>query len=133
MSKVNGNNVGIYVDNVLIGCLTSNNVDLAVELIDATCKDNDGARAVLPGGVSGSVPFSGIFETTSTYGLDELVALLLAKTRVGVKQAVSGSGGLYIQGYAYITGLSWTGELNASSTFSGTFEFDGAITQGTAT
>jgi hypothetical protein len=133
MSKVNGNYVGIYVDNVLIGCLTSNNVDLAVELIDATCKDNNGARAVLPGGVSGSVPFSGIFETTSTYGLDELVSLLLAKTRVGIKQAVAGAGGLYVQGYAYITGLSWAGELNAASTFSGTFEFDGAITQGVAT
>lgn len=130
MAVVNGNDVGVYVDNQLIGCLTSNNVDLERALIETTCKDNGGARSVQPGGISGSIPFEGNFNPLSTYGLEELIQIFLAGTRVGVKQAVAGSGGLYISAYAYVRNLSWTGPLNAASTFSGTFDIDGDVTKG---
>lgn len=131
MSKVNGNDVGVYVNNQLIGCQTGCTFTGSTELIVATCKDNNGARAVLPGGISGNISFNGNFETAATYGLTNFVTAWLNKTRVGVKQAVDG--GYYIAAYAYITGLTWEGPLNAVSTFSGTFEIDGDITAGSAT
>jgi hypothetical protein len=133
MAVVNGNDVGIYVDNQIIGCLTSNNVDLERALIETTCKDNDGARSVQTAGISGSIAFEGNFNPASTYGLEELYTIFLNGTRVGVKQSVPGSGGLYVQGYAYLRNVSWGGAVNAPSTYSGTFEFDGPITKGTGT
>ena len=131
MAVVIGNDVGLYVNNQLIGCLTSNNVDLQRELIETTCKDQGGARSVKPGGTSGSFPFSGNFNPASNTGLDDLIAIFANGTRVGIKQAVDE--GLFIAAYAYLTNLSWAGELNAASTFSGTFEVDGPVTYGDET
>jgi len=133
MAVINGNDVGIYVNNQLIGCLTANNIDLNRELIEATCKDNDGARNVLLGGISGSIPFAGNFNAASSYGLSQLLDVILNGTRVGIKQAVEGSGGLYVAAYAYLQNVSWGGDVNSPSTFSGTFEIDGPVTKGTDT
>ena len=131
MSVVNGNDVGLYVNNQLIGCLTSNDVNLSKTDIDVTCKDNDGARQTLPGGKSADFPFSGNFNPASGYGFEDLLEIYFNDTRVGVKQAVSG--GLYVSCYAYLPELTWTGPLNAASVFSGTFRSDGAISYGDAT
>src|SRR5690554_3724813 len=125
MGIVNGNKIGVYVDNQLIGCLTSNSFSSTNEDIDVTCKDNDGARQTLPGGNTAEITFEGNFDAASTYGLEELVSVHKNKTRVGIKYAQSGSGGLYITAYAYLNSLTWDGPLNAAATFSGAFNIDG--------
>ncbi|MEB3210266.1 MAG: phage tail tube protein [Leptolyngbyaceae bacterium] len=133
MAIVNGNKIGVYVNNQLIGCLTSNSFSSTNEEIDVTCKDNDGARQVLPGGNTAEITFEGNFDPASTYGFDDLLSVHKNKTRVGIKYAQSGSGGLYIQGYAYLNSLTWDGPLNAATTFSGTFNVDGVWTYATTT
>lgn len=130
---VNGNKIGVYVNEQLIGCLTSNDFSSTNEEIDVTCKDNDGARQVLPGGNTSEITFEGNFDPASSYGFEDLLGVHKDKTRVGIKYAQSGSGGVYIIGYAYLNTLSWSGPLNAASTFSGTFSLDGPWTHNTTT
>lgn len=122
MAVVNGNDIGLYVEGQLIGCLTSSSFESQNEEIDVTCKDNGGARQTLPGGNQSSMPFDGFFNPASTYGLEDLVAVHYNKTRVWVKQQYDT---LTITGYAYLNTLNWSAPLNAGSTFSGTFTVDG--------
>jgi hypothetical protein len=131
MSVVNGNAVGLYNDNQLIGCLTNTTFNGNNEEIVTTCKDNNGARQVIPGGQTADIAFAGNYDPASGYGFEDLVLVWKNKTRVGVKQGIDG--GFYIAGYGYLNTLSWEGPLNAASTFSGTFTFDGPVITGTET
>jgi hypothetical protein len=127
-----GNTIGIYKDNVLIGCLTSNSFSSTNEEIPTTCKDNNGAYQMRPGSNTAEMPFEGNFNPAATYGLSDLLGIHKNRTRVGVKMADTESG-LYIIGYAYLNTLEWSGALNAASTFSGAFKVDGSWDYGTET
>jgi hypothetical protein len=134
MARVKGNSLLVYVNDVAIGCLNNNEFTSQNEEIDATCKDNDGARNVLPGGNTASISFDGTFETDATYGLEELLGVHKNKTAVAVRMGVAGSGGLYIQAAsAYLNQLTWSGPLNAATVFNGSFSIDGVWTYGTHT
>jgi Phage tail tube protein len=122
MATKNGNDIGLYVEGVLIGCLTSSEFNSTNEEIDVTCKDDGGARKVLPGGNTASLPFTGFFNPASTYGFKELVSVHKNKTRVWVKHQCDD---ITITGYAYLNSLNWTAPLNAGSEFNGTFTVDG--------
>jgi hypothetical protein len=126
-----GNDILLYVNNQVIGCLTSNEFNSTNEQIDVTCKDNNGARQVRPGSNTASLPFEGNFNPASGYGFEDLLSVHKNKTRVGVKQALTN--GLYVIGYAYLNTLNWTAPLNAASTFSGQFDVDGEWDYGTET
>lgn len=121
---VNGNDVGIYVEGTLIGCLTNATFSSQNEEIDVTCKDNSGARSVLPGGNQASIAFEGFFDPAATYGFQDLIGVHKNLTRVWVKMSYDGSDSLTVTGYAYLNTIDWTGPLNAGSTFSGTFTLD---------
>ena len=132
MAVVNGNDIGLYVNNQLIGCLTSNGFNSQNEEIVVTCKDNNGARQVLPGGNQSSMPFASNFNPSSTYGFRDLLAVHKNKTRVGVKMELNTSGEtVFVTGYAYLNKLDWSAPLNAASTFSGEFTVDGEWSYGT--
>ena len=125
---VNGNDVGIYVEGVLIGCLTNATFSSSNQEIDVTCKDDSGARKILPGGQTAEITFEGFFDPAATYGFQDLVALNKNRTRSWVKMYYAGSDALSITCYAYLNQIEWTGPLNAGSTFSGTFTVDGEWT-----
>jgi hypothetical protein len=132
MSVVIGNTIGLYVNNVLIGCLTSNSFSSTNEEIPTTCKDNGGAFQFRQGSNTAEMPFEGNFEPTATYGLEDLLGIHKNKTRVGIKMFDTESG-LYVIGYAYMPTLTWDGPLNAASTFSGTMKIDGEWSFGSDT
>jgi hypothetical protein len=125
---VNGNDVGIYVSNTLIGCLTNATFSSSNEEIDVTCKDNSGARAILPGGQTAEITFEGFFDPSATYGFQDLIAINKNRTLVSVRMEYPGTDALAIQAYAYLNQIEWTGPLNAGSTFSGTFTITGEWT-----
>jgi hypothetical protein len=134
MSRVKGNAVLVYVNDVAIGCLNDNEFTSQNEEIDATCKDNDGARNVIPGGNTASISFSGTFDTDSTQGLEELLAVHKNKTSVAVRMSVTGGGGLYVQAAsAYLNQLTWSGPLNAATVFNGTLSINGTWSYGNHT
>lgn len=125
---VNGNDIGIYVEGQLIGCLTNATFSASNEEIDVTCKDDSGARAILPGGQTAEITFEGFFDPAATYGFQDLVAANKNRTRVWVKMQYDATDSLTITCYAYLNQIEWTGPLNAGSTFSGTFTVDGGWT-----
>lgn len=124
MSVVIGNTIGLYVNNQLIGCLTSNSFNSTNEEIPTTCKDNNGAYQFRGGTNTAELPFEGNFDPASSYGLEDLLGIHKNNTQVGFKMLDTESG-LYVIGYGRIPTLSWTGALNAAATFSGTLKCDG--------
>jgi len=126
MAVLNGNDIGVYVGGTLIGCLTNATFSSQNEEIDVTCKDNDGARAVLPGGNTASISFEGNFNPSSTYNFGDLVSVHLNGTQVNIKMGDNTN--LTVFALAYLNQLEWTAPLNAASTFSGTFSITGAWT-----
>lgn len=131
MTKIKGNALLVYVDDVAIGCLTNNEFSSTNEEIDATCKDNDGAYDSLSGGNTAQITFDGVYDTDATYGFEEIVTAHLAKTEIAVRMSVTGGGGLYIQAArAVISTLTWTGPLNAPVTYNGTINIRGTWSKG---
>ncbi len=125
-SVVNGNDIGVYVEGSLIGCLTGATFNSKNMEVDVTCKDNGGAKAVLPAGNESTISFEGLFNPASTYGSQELMTVHANKTRVWVKMGDNTN--LTITGYCYLNEMTWTAPLNAGSVFSGVFTFDGGYT-----
>lgn len=127
---VSGTEVGVFVAGQIIGCLTNGSFSGQNEEIDVTCKDANGARAVLPGRQTGEITFEGFFDPAAGYGLEALLGVHKNRTRVLVKMYYDdgATNQLGVQAYAYLNSLEWTGPLNAGSTFSGTFTFDGEWT-----
>lgn len=123
---VNGNDVGLYVEGLLIGCLTSNGFSSTNDEIDVTCKDNNGARQILAGGNQAELTFEGFFNPAAGYGFTDLLAVHKNKTTVWVKMEVTDE--VAITAFAKLNTLSWNGDVNAGSTFSGTFTIDGEWT-----
>lgn len=131
MAVINGNNIGVYVGGQLIGCLTNATFSSTNTTIDVTCKDNNGDRAIIPSGNSATIEFEGLFNPSSTYGLDDLLNIHYNKTKVTIGIGDSGyasSVTVYVSAEAYLNTLSFTGPLNAATTFSGTFEITGPWT-----
>lgn len=128
MAVANGNDILLYVEGQAIGCLTSNNFSSTNTEIDVTCKDNNGARQILSGSNQAEFAFNGFFNPAAGYGFQDLVAVHLNKTRVWVKMMLDGSDSLTITCYARMNKLDWGADLNAGSTFSGTFTVDGLWT-----
>jgi len=126
MATVNGNDILVYVEGQAIGCLTSNEFSSTNNEIDVTCKDDDGARKVLPGGNQSSISFEGFFNPASSYGFHDLIAVHKNRTRVWVKMVLDDDpDSLAVTAYAYLNTLTWSAPLNAGSTFSGEFTIDG--------
>lgn len=127
MAVLNGNDIGVYVGNVLIGCLTSATFNSQREEIITTCKDNSGAKTLLLGGLTASVDFEGNFNPASTYNFGDLLDIHLAGTEVNIKMGDNTN--LTVFALAYLPTVTWTGPLNAAATFSGSFSVNGAWTK----
>ncbi len=127
MAVINGNDIGVYVGGQLIGCLTGSTFSATREEIDVTCKDNAGAKQVLPGGSSATVSFEGLWNPSGAYNFGDLVDIHLAGTKVNIKMGDNTTLTFFAE--AYLNQLEFSAPLNAGSTFSGTFTVTGAWTK----
>lgn len=123
MSVVNGNDIGIYVNGQLIGCLTQNSFSSKNDEIEVTCKDNNGAYQSIQGGNKAEMPFAGFFNPASGFGFPDLIAIHKNKTEVTIAQISDDN--LSIYGQANLPEIDWSSPLNAGSTFSGRFQVIG--------
>ncbi len=136
---LNGNQLLVFLNNVAIGCTDSCTLSASKEVIEATCKDNNGARQVLSGSLSWTVSGSGLWDLDSTLGPDEIFDQLKSGAQVGIKVAVTNTSGTEVvgtthyRGYARCTQWEVTGPLNGASTYSFTFEGDGDLIRSTTT
>lgn len=139
--KLNGNLLGIYmnVDGAmrLIAAGTGASYTYSRQVIDATSKDNNGARAILMGGKSVNFTFNGLIsfdQTDTTYhGYDKMLTAIDNNTSVTVRFSTNVTGDKYIQCSAYIESINGDAPVNAVGTYSLSINSTGDITVGTET
>lgn len=130
---VEGNIMQLYLDGDAIGCTTEASFDFSREIIEAVCKDNNGARQIKLGGLSGSFSTSGLWKFDATLSVEDIVDLFLAGTPMTVRWTTSVTGDFYLEANCYCTNISGAAAVNDNVTFDATFEIDGDITKGTET
>ena len=133
---VKGNLVGVYIldaDNSgdtnydLIACGTNASLNITNEMIETVCKDNDGARSVLPGQQSVNISIEGL-TAYDNVGRTALFASAKDKTQLTLKYGSGVTGDPFVQVDAYITSFEESAPLNDSTSFSVSFDCDNMTT-----
>lgn len=117
----------------IIASATSGTFSGELETIDATSKDNDGARSILVSAISWTMTCEGLVvygDTTNKVRPAELFSLWQNKKKVRLAWATGIAGDVFYYGDAYLTSYEESAGLNEVATFSVTFEGDGDITTG---
>jgi len=132
---VKGNLIGVYIydgvsDYDLIACATNASLSISNDIIETVCKDNDGARTILPGQQSVTINVEGL-TAYDNVGRTELFSAVKDKTELTLQYGSGVTGDPYVQVNAYITSFEETAPLNDSTTYSVTFEASSTITTGT--
>lgn len=124
---VKGNDLGIFIGAIFIGCTTEATISISREVIEATCKDNDGARQILGGSLTWTMTASGLWKFDAGYGISDLMDAILNDTtltaKFGLETEVSGD--FYLTGSVKVTSVEATGSVNDAATWSVTFEGTG--------
>lgn len=130
---VEGNSLLLYMDGNPIVCTTEASFDFSREIIEATCKDNDGARQIKLGGTSGNFGVSGLWKFDGAYQIEDLMTAFLAGTQLTARWTTDSTGDFYLEAEVYITNISGASPVNDNVTFDATFEITGPITKGDET
>lgn len=122
---VKGNLVGVYINDGgtydLVACGTNATVNISNEMIETVCKDNDGARSVLPGQQSITMTVEGL-TAYDNVGRTELIDAALDKTELTLRYGSGVAGDPYLQVDAFITSFEESAPLNDSTSFSVSFD-----------
>lgn len=122
---VKGNLVGVYINDSgtysLVACGTNATVNISNEMIETVCKDNDGARTVLPGQQSITMTVEGL-TAYDNVGRTELIDAAIDKTELTLRYGSGVAGDPYLQVDAFITSFEESAPLNDSTTFSVSFD-----------
>lgn len=133
---VKGNLVGVYILDAdgsgdtnydLIACGTNASLNITNEMIETVCKDNDGARSVLPGQQSVNISIEGL-TAYDNVGRTALFASAKDKTQLTLKYGSGVTGDPFVQVDAYITSFEESAPLNDSTSFSVSFDCDNMTT-----
>lgn len=128
--SVSGNALLLYIEGNPIVCTTDATFDFTRELIETTCKDQDGAKQYTVGGTDGTFGVSGIWKFDAAYGVEDLTTAFLAGTVLTARWSSDEVGDFYLEAEVIITNLSGAAAVNTSATFSATFQITGTITKG---
>lgn len=129
-----GNEILVYVDGTAVGYARGGTLNINNDMLDATSKNSAGWKDTLPGLRSWTVEGDGLhLYDDATTGFSDLFALIDAKTQVSLKFTTAVSGDKYYTGNAYVTSISLETPNEDVSTFSFSFEGDGALAEVTLT
>lgn len=128
MSKVDGAKILMSVNGTNLVGLTDNSFDYSVDTFETTTKDSNMHKEYLAGEDGATVNFSGLYDTTGSIGLKDLLDLAKAKTAIPIVHGYMVAGGLICSGYGIINSVSWTNGKNEASGYSGTIQMTGEIT-----
>lgn len=130
---VEGNSLLLYIDGEPIVCTTEAGFDFSREIIEAVCKDNNGARQIKLGGTSGTFTVSGLWKFDGAYQIEDLMDAFLNGTLLTARWTTDETGDFYLEADVYITNISGASPVNDNVTFDATFEITGPITKGDET
>jgi predicted secreted protein len=131
--KFNGTLLNVYLDNVIIGCATSSELSVNVDLADATCKDDGGWADHIHGLRDWSVSTDGLVSYNGTNNIGDLYTLLSGRTSVSLKFTTNVTGDLVFSGTASVASISVSAEMEAAVTYSVEFTGKGPLTKATVT
>lgn len=134
VGNVNSSAMKIYtgVTPTAITCLVDTEIDLTMDMRDITCKDDGETANKLPGLTSWSMTFSGMFAFDATNGWSAMFTIWKNRTKTGVVWQNGNTGDKKYAGDAYIINLKGSAQgTNQSTTFSGTWDGVGALTEST--
>jgi predicted secreted protein len=129
--KFNGTLLNVYIDDTIIGCATSSELSVNVDLADATCKDDGGWADHIQGLRDWSVSTDGLVAFDGTNNIDDLYTLLSGRTSVTLKFTTNVTGDLVFSGSASVASISVSAEMEAAVTYSVEFTGKGVLTKGT--
>ena len=129
--KFNGTLLNVYLDNVMIGCATSSELSVNVDLADATCKDDGGWADHIHGLRDWSVSTDGLVAYDGTNNIGDFYTLLNGRTSVTLKFTTNVTGDLVFSGSASVASISVSAEMEAAVTYSVEFTGKGVLTKGT--
>lgn len=129
--KFNGTLLNVYLNNVIIGCATSSELSVNVDLADATCKDDGGWANHIHGLRDWSVSTDGLVAYDGTNNIGDLYTLLSGRTSVTLKFTTNVTGDLVFSGTASVASISVSAEMESAVTYSVEFTGKGALTKAT--
>lgn len=136
MSKINGIDVVLKVstDNITFKsfiCEISSSLDLSRNSNQVETKCDSGVAYTTLGALTGSIPFSGVFETypsASQVSANEMIGYLINKTYLYWKlENPSGGALMYRQGAGYVTSFSETYNVGELVQCEGEISIDGTV------
>lgn len=127
---VSGNALLLYIGDDPIACTSDASFDMTRELIEVTCKDNNGAKQYTVGGTDGTFSVTGMWMYDAPYGVEDLATAYLAGTKLTARWATAETGDFYLQADVYITQFGGSSGVNAPATYTATFQITGPITKG---
>jgi TP901-1 family phage major tail protein len=118
----------------IVASSTSGTFSGELETIDATSKDNDGAREILVSAISWSIQAEGLIQyddLTNKLRSGELFTIWNNKTKIRVAWSTGIDGDTYYWGDGFITSYEEAAGVNEVATYSITIEGDGVINSAT--
>ena len=108
----------LYIDGTAVGCTTQMEFQGQSDEVDATCKDNDGAKQSLPGQKGWTVSLSGFQVFNNNPSVDDLFALWNDRTEFTVLLSTDVVGDTEYQGSGYIQSITITDNVNEVASYS---------------
>lgn len=128
---VNGSKLKISIEGTAVAYTTGATLDLAMATRDTSSKDSNGYRELREGQISGTISGDYLHAFDSSYGFEDLFAVMIARTPVTVKYSTSDAADKAIEGEAVLTSLSQSAPMEDTVSGSFTLEFTGAFTYAT--
>jgi hypothetical protein len=134
MAVLNGTSVVLGLGGIYVNGVTDQSFDAAVDEIEITTKDSDGAKEFMAGEDSYTGSISGLLDPADTYTYEELITALQAKAAIAFVYGagVITSGAELTTGSVIITGLTRQDPKNAASTWTANVRITGRPTYGTS-
>ena len=131
--------LSIKLDGVFlpVGLLTSNSFSESIEMLDTTTRDNGGYKTSTPTTQSYSIDFEGLIKQTLFVGQTETVLTYqniktLKRNRTLIEWKINSGADIYVSsGFAHITSLGDSSNIDEFISFNATLEGYGAITETT--
>ncbi len=113
---------------------TDQSFDEAIDEIEITTKDSNGAKEFLAGEYSATGSVTGLLDPSDTYAYSQIRAAMVAKAAVAFTYGagIDTAGGELVSGNVIITGLSRQDPKNAPSTWTANVRITGLPTYGTS-
>lgn len=135
--KLNGTDLKLYIDTangttwVEIGCASSATINLETEMIEASCKGDDGWSDAVPGRRNWSIDVEGLVIYDNAHNSEEFMDIFLGKTKCALRWTTAETGDMQWTGSAFMTSYSETAAYEEIASYSASFQGVGAIAKGT--